>query len=155
MFGPVYSPWERVTTSHQRSQVSLFLLLTGNNAVFWINSNLTFTQISFMYSLKLTDSAPRAPITTGTTMNFRMRQTFAISSFNSWHLSSFSSFLSFTLSSPGIPTSIMTTSLSFLSIKTISGLPASIFRSHWTVKSHSVLKFHFPPLPPACVHTSY
>ena len=29
MFGQVYNPWERVTTSHHGSQVSLFLLLTG------------------------------------------------------------------------------------------------------------------------------
>ena len=29
MFGLVYSPWERVTTSHQGSQVSLFPFLTG------------------------------------------------------------------------------------------------------------------------------
>ena len=28
MFGLIYSPWERVTTSHLGSQVSLFLLLT-------------------------------------------------------------------------------------------------------------------------------
>ena len=59
--------------------------------------------------------APRAPITTGTTMTFCMRQTFAISSLNSWYSSHFSSSLSFTLSSPGVATSVMTTSLSFLS----------------------------------------
>ena len=93
MFSLVYSPWERVTTSHHGSQVSLFLLLTGtvlsfsiftvpNNAVFWITSNFTFTLIRFMYSLKLTDMAPRAPITTGTTITFCICQTFAISSFN-------------------------------------------------------------------------
>ena len=29
MFGLVYSPWERVTTSRRESQVSLFLLLIG------------------------------------------------------------------------------------------------------------------------------
>ena len=29
MFGLVYSPWERVTTSHHRSLVSLFFLLNG------------------------------------------------------------------------------------------------------------------------------
>ena len=74
-------------------------------------------------------------------MTFRMRQTFAISSFNNWYFSTFSSSLSFTLSSPGIATSIMTTSLSFLSIKSMSGLLASIFRSHWIVKSHSILEF--------------
>ena len=74
-------------------------------------------------------------------MTFRMRQTFAISSFNNWYFSIFSSSLSFTLSSPGMATSIMTTSLSFLSIKTMSGLLASIFRSHWIVKSHSILEF--------------
>ena len=59
--------------------------------------------------------APRAPITTGTTMTFCMRQTFAVSSLNSWYFSNFSSSLSFTLSSPGMATSVMTTSLSFLS----------------------------------------
>ena len=73
-------------------------------------------------------------------MTFRMRQTFAISSFNSWYFSNFSSSLSFTLSSPGMATSIVTTSLSFLSRKTMYGLLASIFWSHWTVKSHSILK---------------
>ena len=100
-----------------------------------------------MYSLNLTDTAPRAPITTGTTMTFRMRQTFAILSFKSWYFSDFSSCLSFTLSSPGKATSIMTTSLSFLSIKTMSGPHASIFRSHWTVKSHSILKFSLSTPP--------
>ena len=104
-----------------------------------------------MYSLKLTDTAPRAPITTGTTMTFRMRQTFSVSCFNSWYFCNFSSSLSFTLSSPGMAKSIMTTSLSLLSVKTMSGLLASIFRSHLTVKSHSI----FPPLPLASVHTSY
>ena len=59
--------------------------------------------------------APRAPITTGTTMTFCMFQTFAVSSLNSWYFSNFSSSLSFTLSSPGMATSVMTTSLSFLS----------------------------------------
>ena len=59
--------------------------------------------------------APRAPITTGTTMTFCMRQTFAVSSLNRWYFSNFSSSLSFTLSSPGMATSVMTTSLSFLS----------------------------------------
>ena len=59
--------------------------------------------------------APRAPITTGTTMTFCMRQTFAISSLNSWYFSNFSSSLSFTLSSPGMATSVMTTSLSLSS----------------------------------------
>ena len=29
IFGLVYSPWEQVTSSHNGSQVSLFLLLTG------------------------------------------------------------------------------------------------------------------------------
>ena len=67
MFGLVNSPsgpWDRVTTSHHGSQVSLFLLsyrdstfrsifAVPNNAVFWITSNLTFTPIRFMYSLKL------------------------------------------------------------------------------------------------------
>ena len=68
--------------------------------------------------------APRAPVT-NTTMTFHVRQTFANSSFNSWYFSIFSSSLSFTLSSPGMATSIMTTShwlhIKFLSIKTISG----------------------------------
>ena len=75
-------------------------------------------------------------------MTFRICKTFAISSFNSWYFSTFSSCLSFTLSSPGMTTFIiMISSLSFLSIKTKSGLLASIFRSHWTLKSHSILKF--------------
>ena len=107
--------------SSYRDSTFLSIFAVPNNAVFWITSNLTFTPIRFMYSLKLTDTAPRAPITTGTTMTFRMRQTFAISSFNSWYFSNFSSSgLSFTLSSSRMATSIMTTSLSFLSIKTIS-----------------------------------
>ena len=112
--------------SSYRDSTFLSIFAVPNNAVFWITSNLTFTPIRFMYSLKLTDTAPRAPITTGTTMTFRMRQTFAISSFNSWYFSNFSSSLSLTPSSPGLATSIMTTSLSFLSIKTMSGLLASI-----------------------------
>ena len=78
---------------------STFLSISAvpNNAVFCITSNLTFTLIRFMYSLKLTDTAPRTPIKTGTTMIFRMHQTFTISSFNSWYFSNFSSSLSFSL----------------------------------------------------------
>ena len=106
MFGLVYSPRERVTTCHHGSQVSSFLssykdstflsiFAVPNNAVSWITSNLTFTPIRFMYSLKLADAAPRAQITTGTTMTFRMHRTFAVSSFNSWNFSNFSSSLIF------------------------------------------------------------
>ena len=92
------------------------IFAVANNAVFWITSNLKFTPISFMYSLKLTDMASTAPITTVTTMTFHMHQTFAISSFNCWYFSNFSSSLSFTLSSPGMATSIMTTSHSVILI---------------------------------------
>ena len=95
--------------SSYRDSTFLSIFAVPNNAVFWITSNLTFTPIRFKYSLKFTDTAPRAPITTGTTMTFRMRQTF-----KSWYFSNFSSSLSFTLSSPWIATLIMTTSLSFL-----------------------------------------
>ena len=144
--GAGYNKSPRVTDlsfpSSYRDSTFLSIFAVPNNAVFWITSNLTFTPIRFMYSIKLTDTAQRAPITTGTT--FRMRQTFAISSFNSWYFSNFSSSLSFTLSSPGMATSIMTTSLSFLSIKTMPGLLASIFRSH-CVKSHS--KFSLSTTP--------
>ena len=94
-----------------------------------------------MYFLKFTDTAPRAPITRGTTTPFRICQTFAISSFNSWYSSTFSSSLPSTPSSHGMKTSAMTTSLSVLSVKPISGLLSSIFRLHYTVKSHSILKF--------------
>ena len=66
-----------------RNSTFFSTLAVPNNAVFWITSNLTFTPIRFMYSLKLTDTAPRASITTGTTGTFRMRQTFEISSLNS------------------------------------------------------------------------
>ena len=102
--------------SSYRDSTFLSIFAVPNNAVFWITSNLTFTPIRFMYSLKLTDTAPKSPITTGTTMTFRMPQTFAISSFNSWYFSNFSSSLSFTLSSPGMATSIMTTSHSVILI---------------------------------------
>ena len=127
MFSLVYSPWEGYKKSPQvpglpfpssyRDSTFLSIFAVPNNVVFWITSNLTFTPIRFMYSLKLTDSAPRTPITTGTTKTFCMCQTFAISSFNKWYFSNFSSSSSFTLA-----TLIMTTSLSFLSIKTMSGL---------------------------------
>ena len=133
MFGLVYSPNKSPRVpglsfpSSYRDSTFLSIFAVSNNAVFWITSNLTLTPIRFMYSLKLTDTAPRAPITTGTTMTFHMRQTFTISPFNSWCFSNFSSSLFFTLSSPGMATSIMTTSLSFLSIKAMSGLLASIF----------------------------
>ena len=100
--------------SSYRDSTFLSIFAVPSNAVFWITSNVTFTPIRFMYSLKLTYTAPRSPITTGTTMTFRMRQTFAISSFKSWYFSYFSSSLSFTLSSPSMGTSIMTTSLSCL-----------------------------------------
>ena len=122
--------------SSYRDSTSLSIFAVPNNAVFWITPNLTFTPVRFMYSLKLTDTAQRAPITTGITMTFSKRQTFEISPFKSWYFSNFSSSLSFTLSSPGMAASIMTTSLSFLSIKTMPGLLVSIFRSH-CVKSHS------------------
>ena len=95
MLGLVYSSRKRVS-SYKDSTSVLSIFAVPNNAVFWITSNLTFTLIHFMYSLKLTDTAPRAPITTGTTMTFRMRKTFAISSFNSWYFFNFSSSLSFT-----------------------------------------------------------
>ena len=39
--------------------------------------------------LKSVYTAPKAPITTGTTKTFHMRQIFAISSFNSWYFSIF------------------------------------------------------------------
>ena len=73
-----------------RDRTFLSIFAVPNSAVFWTTSNLTFTPIRFTYSLKLTDTAPRAPITTDTTMTFRMRQAFAISSFNSWYFSNFS-----------------------------------------------------------------
>ena len=131
-----------------QGQYFFSIFAVPNNAVFCPDNFQPHVQaIRFMYSLKLTDTAPRAPITTGTTMTFRMRQTFAISSFNCWYLSNFSSSLSFNLSSPGMATSIMKTSLSFLWIKTMSGLLASIIRSHWIVKSHSILKFSLSTTP--------
>ena len=127
MFSLVYSPWEGYNKSPQvpglslpssyRDSTFLSIFAIPNHVVFWITSNLTFTPIRFTYSLKLTDSAPRTPITRGTTKTFCMCQTFAISSFNKWYFSNFSSSSSFTLA-----TLIMTTSLSFLSIKTMSGL---------------------------------
>ena len=88
-----------------------------------------------MYSSKLTDSALRAPITTGTTMTFCMCKTFAISSFNKWYFSNFLNSLSVTLTKL-----IMTTSLSFLSIKTMSGLledQVSIC-SYWSPYSQAI-----------------
>ena len=150
MFGLVYSPWERVTTSHHGSQVFVFLLLTGT-VLFLVSllspTILLGTSIRFIYSLKLTDTAPRAPITTGTTMTFRMRQ-----AFKSWYFSNFSSSLSFTLSSPWMATLTMTTSLSFLWIKTMSGLLASIFRSRYHaflyILSAPAYRTHSPHGPP-------
>ena len=129
-----------------RSLFSYFLLdstflsifAVPNNAVFWRTSNLTFTPIRFIYSPKLTETAPGAPTTTGTTITFRMRQTFATPLSNNWYFSTFSCSLSFTLSLPEMAISIMTASLSVLSM---SGLLASIFRSHWTVKSYKILNF--------------
>ena len=41
----------------------------------------------------------------------------------------------------------MTTSLSFLSIKTMPDVLASISRSHWNVKSYSILKFSLSSTP--------
>ena len=98
-----------------------FYLYFPSSAVFWRTSSLTFTPIRFIYSPKLTETAT--------------------SSFNNRYFSIFSYSLSFTLSSPGMAISIMATSLSVLSIKTMSGLLASILRSHWTVKFH-VFSFH-------------
>ena len=92
-----------------------------------------------------------ALITTGTTTTFRMRQTFAISSFNRWYFSIFLSSLSFTLSSPGMATTIMTTFFSFLSINTMSGfLPWFTDRTEMWYP----WRFHFPPLPLSSVYTS-
>ena len=78
--------------SSYRDSTFLSIFAVPNNAVFWITSNFTFTPIRFMYSLKLTETAPRASTTTGITMTFRMRQTFAIWSFNNWYFSTFSSY---------------------------------------------------------------
>ena len=125
--------------SSYKDSAFLSIFDVTNNAVFSIRSNLTLTPIRFLYSLKLTVTAPRAPITTGTTTTFHMHQTFTISSFSSWYFSYFPSSLSFTLSSRGMTTSFMTTPLSFSSKKTMSGLLASILRSHWTEKSRSIL----------------
>ena len=80
-------------SSYRGSTFLNIIFAVPNNVVFGITSNLTSTPIR-MYSLKLTDTTLRAPITTCTTMTFRMRQTFAISSFNSWYFSNFSSSLS-------------------------------------------------------------
>ena len=49
--------------SSYRDSTFLSIYADPNKAAFWITSNLTFTPIRFMYSLKLTDTAPRAPIT--------------------------------------------------------------------------------------------
>ena len=40
-----------------RDSTFLSIFAVPNNAVFWITSNLTFTPIRFMYSLKLTCSS--------------------------------------------------------------------------------------------------
>ena len=42
-----------------------------------------------------------------------------------------------------------------LSVKTMSRLLASIFRSHWTVKSHSILKFSLSTIPSIRLICSY
>jgi len=143
------SPWVPGLSlpSSYRDSTFLSIFAVPGNAVSWMTSKLNFRPICFNYFIKFTDTAPRAPITTGTTMTFRIRQTFAISSFNSWYFSTFSSSLSFTLSPPGMATAIMPTSFSFLSIKTMSGLLVSLFWSHWTVKSHSIFKFSLYTTP--------
>ena len=90
---PGLYPWERgynksprvpglSVLSSYKDSTFLIIFAVPNNAVVCTTSNPTFTPIRFMYSLKLTDTTPRAPITTGTTMTFRMRQTFAISFLN-------------------------------------------------------------------------
>ena len=78
-------------SSFYKDSAFLSIFAVPNNAAFWITSNLTFKPICFMYSLKLTDTAPRTPIKTGTTTTFLMCQTFTVSSFNSWYF--FSQFL--------------------------------------------------------------
>ena len=75
-------------------------------------------------------------------MTFRIRQNFAISSFNNWYFLIFHPIITWHGN-----INYMTTSLSFLSIKTKSRLLASIFRSHWSVKSHSILKFSLSTTP--------
>ena len=59
--------------SSYRDSIFLSIFVVPNNDVFWITSNLRFTAIRFMYSLKLTDTGPRGPITTGTTMTYQQQ----------------------------------------------------------------------------------
>ena len=107
-----------------------------------MTSKLTFMPICFTYFLKFTDTAPRAPITTGSHMP----------DFLQFHLSVVCISLAAQVPylSPchclGWQHQFLTTSLS-LFIKTMSGLLASIFRSHWTVKPHSILEFSLSTTP--------
>ena len=67
--------------SSYRDSIFRSIFVVPNNDVFWITSNLRFTAIRFMYSLKLTDTGPRAPITKGTTMTYQQQQSSSSSSF--------------------------------------------------------------------------
>ena len=104
-----------------------FLLPTGtiffafsSNAVFWITSNFVFTEILFMYSLKLTDGS-KCTYNNRHCNDFLHVPDFCNSIFQQLVFLYLLKLLLFTLSSPRIAILIMTTSFSFLSIKTMSG----------------------------------
>ena len=91
----------------------------------------------------LSDTAPNAPITTGTTVTFFSFHNFLIFSMGSCYLSIFSSYLCLTRASPGMATSMIMAFFACLLTKTMSGPRASTILSHCTLKSHRNLKSSF------------
>ena len=107
-----------------------------HRAVLWITSIL-LVKLSFpMYSSNISDTATDVPFTIGTTVTFVSFHNFPISSQWSWYFSVFSSFLSFTCTSPQIACWLSWPPLP----KMMSGLLASSILSHCTLKSHRTLK---------------
>ena len=92
----------------------------------------------------ISDIAPNAPITTGTTVTFFSFHNFLIPSLRSstWYtyFTIFYSSLSFTRASPGMAMSMTLTSIACLSTNAMSGLRVSTIISNCTLKSHTTLK---------------
>ena len=97
---------------------------------------------------------PRAPITTRTTSTIFSLYNIPISLFQSWCFSTCSFSFSPTLTFAGTAVSMIILFRSFLSIKIMSGLLASITLSHWLLICHDIFTSSFSTaLSRTCTHT--
>ena len=119
------------------------ILTVPKNAVFSITPKL-FPICSF--SIHLSNSfvtIPRAPITTRTTSTIFSLYNIPISFLQSWYFSTFSFSFSPSLTLAGTAVLMIILFRSFLSIKIMSGLLASITLSHWLLTCHDIFTSSF------------